>query len=199
MQLYTSPTSPYARKVRMVVLETGLADRVEEIVVNPFDDPPDLAAANPLGKVPVLVLPDGEVLFDSTVICAFLDSLAPGPRLVPDPPEGWRVLRQQALGNGMMDALFALVIERRRPAAERSLSWQVRWRSAFLRAADMLEDDPGVFDRDLTLAQITFGAALGYADFRTPDIDWRADRPRLADGFARFVLRPSMQATHPVG
>lgn len=183
----------------MVVLEAGLSDRVQEVTVNPFEDPYDLFVANPLGKVPVLVLSSGEAIFDSTVICAFLDSLGSGPRLIPETPKAWKVLTYQALGDGMLDALFALVMERRRPAHEQSPTWQARWQAAFLRATDLLEADPDAFGPDLTLAQITFGAALGYADFRTPDIDWRREHPRLAEAFAGFALRPSMQATLPNG
>jgi glutathione S-transferase len=199
MKLYVSPTSPFARKVRMAVLERSLVEAVEQVFVNPFDNPPELQAANPLGKVPVLVQPDGTALFDSTVICAFLDTLGTAPRLIPEPPLVWPVLTGHALANGMLDAMFAMVIERRRPEAERSLHWQNRWAAAVLRAADVLEADARLLAGDLSLAQITIGAALGYADFRLPDLRWRTGRPRLADWFTAFAVRPSMIATVPAG
>jgi glutathione S-transferase len=199
MKLYVSPTSPFARKVRMAVLERGLAEAVEQVFVNPFDNPPELVAANPLGKVPVLVQPDGTALFDSTVICAFLDTLGTAPRLIPEPPLAWPVLTGHALANGMLDAMFSIVIERRRPEAERSLHWQNLWQAAVLRAADVLEADASLLAGDLSLAQITIGAALGYADFRLPDIGWRTKRPNLAGWFTAFAVRPSMVATVPIG
>lgn len=199
MKLYASATSPFARKVRIAVIERGLVDAVEQVFVNPFDNPPELAAVNPLGKVPVLVQPDGTALFDSTVISAFLDTLGTAPRLIPEPPLAWPVLTGQALANGMLEAMFSIVIERRRPEAERSEAWQTRWQAAVLRAADSLEADTALFTGDLSLAQITIGAALGYADFRMPEIGWRTGRPRLAGWFEAFALRPSMIATVPVG
>ena len=94
MRLYYSESSPYARKVRLLVREKHLGERVQELISNPFDEAPELTAANPLGKVPTLVLGDGESLFDSPLLCAYLDSLSPEPRLIPEAgQERWRVLR----------------------------------------------------------------------------------------------------------
>jgi glutathione S-transferase len=131
------------------------------------------------------------------VIVAYLDGIGDAPPLIPDAPDRWPVLAGQALGDGMLDALFALVMERRRPESERSAMWQARWRQAFLGAADTAEAGFIPFEAPLTVAQIALGCALGYADFRTPDIDWRTGRPRLAAFFGAFASRDAMRETAP--
>lgn len=197
MQLYHTDTSPYARKVRMVAIEKGLGDRLQLIVANPFDDGAALLGANPLNKVPALVTDDGAVLYDSPVICAWLDTQAPTPRLIPEGPARWEVLVREALADGIMDAAFAMTMEMRRPQAQQSADWIGRWTANIRRAADAAEADLAGFEGEVTLAQIALGAALAYLDFRQAGIDWRAGRPGLAGWYERFAARAAMRETAP--
>jgi glutathione S-transferase len=197
MKLYYANTSPYARKVRIVLRERGLTDHVTEILTNPFEENAALGSANPLHKVPTLVTSQNTAIFDSAVICGYLDTIGTAAPLIPVGDDRWVALTAQAMCDGMLDALFNLVMERRRPEAERSTMWQERWQAAILRTADAAEANMRPFEGQLTLAQISLGAALGYADFRTPDIAWRTNRPALRDWFDAFAVRPSMVATDP--
>ncbi len=197
MKLYFANTSPYARKARMTLFEKGLQDRVETIFANPFEENPALTAANPLGKVPALVTEEGTAIYDSPIICAHLDSLAAEPALIPEGPARWAVLTREALTDGILDAAFAMVMERRRPAEQQSPSWLERWTTAILRSLDAVESDIAGYEGALTMAQIGLGAALGYLDFRLPDIDWRAGHPKTAAWFEAFARRPAMRATDP--
>ncbi len=200
MRLYYSETSPYARKVRLVVREKHLGDRVQELVSNPFDEAPELTAANPLGKVPTLVLDDGDSLFDSPLLCAYLDSLSPEPRLIPEAgPERWQVLRWEALSDGILDAAYYLVMERRRPQGENSLDWMQRWIKEIGRSLNQVETQIGGLPSELSLAQIALASALGYLDFRLPDLAWRGGREGSAAWYQGFAERPSMQETWPKG
>ncbi|WP_428686766.1 glutathione S-transferase N-terminal domain-containing protein [Roseibium sp.] len=197
MKLYFANTSPYARKARMVIHEKDLEPQVECIFRNPFEESPDLKQANPLGKVPALITAEGQAVFDSPVICAFLDALTPEPRLIPDDGTRWHVLTAEALADGILDAAFAIVMERRRPEEQQSPMWLERWETAILRTVSALEADLSAFTGNLNLAQIALGAALGYLDFRLPDIDWRTGDPKVSAWFAEFAERPAMKATDP--
>ncbi|MDQ7018275.1 MAG: glutathione S-transferase N-terminal domain-containing protein [Robiginitomaculum sp.] len=196
MRLYYSQTSPYARKIRVVIAEKGLEDQVDLNLCNPFENPESLRKINPLGKVPALILPEGTVLYDSRVIADYLDARSPRPALIP--PNGakrWAVLRQQALGDGITDAAVAMVMETRRPAAQQSTHWKTRWQSAIERALGVLETEISDLQRDSHLGQISIGCALGYLDFRLSDFDWRKSHPKTALWYADFAQRPSMRAT----
>ncbi len=197
MKLYFANTSPYARKTRMAVIEKGLLDRVEMIFANPFEENPELKAANPLGKVPALVTDEGQAIFDSPVICAYLDSLSPDLALIPSDHWRWDVLAREALTDGILDAAFAIVMERRRPNEQQSQHWFERWTTAIFRSVDAIEADIAGFEGDLDIAQIGLGAALGYVDFRLPDIDWRVGRPMAKAWFDVFSQRASMTETDP--
>ncbi len=197
MKLYYANTSPYARKARIALREAGLEARVEEVFQNPFEESPALAAANPLGKVPCLVTREGRALYDSPVICAWLAALAPDVGLIPDGTWRWQVLTGEALADGILDAAFALVMERRRPAPERSAAWMARWEGAIARAILAAETDHRPFEGPISVAQIALGAALGYLDFRLHDLAWREDAPGLAAWYSAFSQRPSMLATRP--
>lgn len=197
MKLFYANTSPYARKARIVVMEKGLQDQVEAIFQNPFEDSPDLKLANPLGKVPTMLNAEGIALYDSRVICRYLNSLTEFPDLYPDGPNQWAVRTGEALCDGMLDALFALVMERRRPQEQQSDMWTERWTTATFKACDEAQRTLNVFEGSLTIAQIALGCALGYADFRTPDLEWRSGRDQLAAWYEDFQQRPSMSATDP--
>lgn len=197
MKLFYSNTSPYARKVRITLIEKGVIDQTELVVVSPQDNPAALIAVNPLCKIPTLVTAEGKAVYDSRVICRYLDALVPEPALVPQGDAGIATLTAEALCEGMMDALFALVMERRRNAVQQSAFRRDRWQHAFLRACDQAEADLAAYVGDLSAAQIALGVALGYADYRTPDLDWRAGRPQLAAWYRDFAVRPSFAETAP--
>jgi glutathione S-transferase len=202
MKLRYSPTSPYVRKVMVAALETGLAERIERIptAVLPTKPNEEVARENPLVKVPALTNDDGLVLYDSPVICEYLDTLHNGPKLFP--PTGtarWIALRQQALGDGILDAAILGRYEIQRP---KEYQWQ-DWIDAQLRkvrgalAALEIEVEAGELGGPLTIGQITVGCALGYLDFRYQSEEWRARQRRLAAWFDEFSKRKSMQLTVP--
>lgn len=197
MQLIYAKPSPYSRKARVTVLEKDLADRVEEIVVSPLEDPAALLEANPLGKVPALRLDDGRCLYDSWVICEYLDSLAPTPRLIPHGAARFDVLRRAALADGVLDAAVTARMELLRPEAIRWAPWTDRQQRAIRRGLVVMEKDMAALGGEVTLAHIEFAVALGYLDFRLPELAWRDAHPALAAWQDAFSQRPSMQATAP--
>jgi glutathione S-transferase len=196
MQLFFSPGSPFARKVRVLARERGLMGVLQETALSPHDDAPEFLQTNPLGKVPALRKHD-LTLFDSPVICEYLDTLGSAPRLVP--PDGAArivALRAQALGDGVMDAAVATVFEMRRPEAMQSPRWLRRWRAAIDRTLTALADAPPAatgFD----IGTISIACALEYLDFRFPDIAWRDAHPLLAAWLDKVSRRDSMLATRP--
>lgn len=201
MKLYFAGPSPFARKVRVTIIEKGLSDRVENIPVNPYDLPADLVAVNPLSKVPSLVLENGTALYDSPVICEYLDSLGDDPKLLPEARSDarWTALRRIAMTDGILDQTFNIACElNRRPENERSPMWVDRWVVAITRAIAALAEEIDDFGPEISLANIGAGVALGYVDLRARDrIDWRTTHPGLADWYAEFSARPSMEATQP--
>ncbi|HLJ62472.1 MAG TPA: glutathione S-transferase N-terminal domain-containing protein [Stellaceae bacterium] len=202
MKLRYSPTSPYVRKVMVVALETGLAERIERIptAVAPTKPNEEMARENPLVKVPSLTTDDGLVLYDSPVICDYLDTLHPGTKLFP--PAGkarWLALRQQALGDGILDAAILGRYEALRPKEYQWQEWtdgQLRKVRGALKALEM-ELESGEFGGALHIGQIAVGCALGYLDFRYQSEGWRTRHRRLATWFDGFQARKSMELTIP--
>jgi glutathione S-transferase len=199
MKLYMNPASPFARKVRIVIRELDLARLVEEVPVSPQTSD-ELRRFNPLGKIPALVLNDGSTLLDSRVICEYLNELGggkffPGMSVWREVSGRWRALTLQALGDGICDAAVARVYEGRRPEAERSKEAAEKYLAQITRALDALER--ARFNDPPTIGEIAVGCALGYLDFRLPELDWRATRPHLRDWYETFSQYPSMQATRP--
>lgn len=191
--------SPFARKVRVAAHELGLARMIEEIPSHPWKAPDDLKTLNPLGKIPTLVTEDGTTIFDSPVICEYLDTLHDRPKLIPPSgPARWRALRTQALGDGIMDAavLWRVEITQRKEHGT-SPEWVERQQGAIFRALDELENDPAALAGPMTVGTIAVACALGYLDFRFGFLNWRATRPRLAAWHAEFAQRPSWRATDP--
>ena len=199
MRLRYSPTSPYVRKVLVTAIELGLAEGIERVPTDTLDPMSGLSDDNPLGKVPALILEDGEVLYDSPVVCEYLDSLHEGPKLFPPSgPERWRALRRQALGDGILDAAILRMLETlRRPEALRWKGWIDKQAGKVTRALDLLETEAASLGDPLTIGHITIGCALGYLDFRFADDDWRAGHAELAAWYEDFAGRPSMQQTVP--
>lgn len=204
MKLFHSPSSPFVRKCLVVAIELGLEDRIERTRVSPSvaNREPELEAANPLGKVPALQAEDGSWIYDSAVICEYLDALAGGRMLPAAGPARWRVLTMQALADGALDAAVLLRYEQAlRPEPLRWDVWQAGQRAKIVGAVDRLEREIGnVPDADTPdLGLVAVGCLLGYLDFRYPDIGWRTDRSALAAWYERFAERPAMRATVPVG
>ncbi|MFO1248521.1 MAG: glutathione S-transferase family protein [Alphaproteobacteria bacterium] len=195
MKLYGNAASPFARKCRVIAHELGL--KLEEIRTLPMQEP-EFRRINPLGKIPALVLDDGSVLIDSPVICEYLNH-AGGGKFFPNnsiwkvDTRRWITLGLAALGDGIADAAVAYVIlGRENPVPEAARKRQL---DTVLAALDALERVN--FAKDPTIGEISVACALGYVDFRLPDLDWKSSRPKLAAWFARFSEYPSMKATVP--
>jgi glutathione S-transferase len=198
MKLRFSGASPYVRKVMVTAHEIGLADKIEKIATDVWSPATDAHSDNPLGKVPTLVLDGGEVLFDSPVICEYLDSLHSGVKLFP--PAGgarWRALRQQALADGILDAGILARLEGNRKDGEKSPGWLARQKTAVARGFDAFEQAAAELDGPITIGQIALGCAIGWVNFRFPDDRVLDKRPALAAWYAKFSARPSMVATVP--
>jgi glutathione S-transferase len=201
MRLHYSVASPFVRKVMAVAIETELDGRLEPVnrTTTPVKPNADLVRDNPLGKIPCLVTDEGAVLYDSRVICEYLDSLHDGSRMFPGAgPARWTALRRQAEADGIMDAAVLARYETFvRPQEHRWSEWLEGQRQKFHRALDALEAEAADFGNTVDIGTITIGCALGYLDFRYGEEDWRASRPKLAAWFERFAERPSMARTAP--
>jgi glutathione S-transferase len=194
MLLRYSPTSPFVRKVTVLLRETGLADRVVLETVDGWSEPGQLTEDNPLSMVPTLVLSDGSTLYDSPVICEYLDRLHDATPMIPaDGDARWQVLREQALADGILDCAVLIFVElRRRPEELRWDWWLELKRRAITRSLDWLERELAAFEGRVDLGVVSIGVALGYLDLRGAVGEWRAGRPGLAAWYADFAQRPSM-------
>jgi glutathione S-transferase len=195
MKLIIATPSPFARKARIALLEKNLPHEVR--VQNPWQS---AIAENPLGKVPALVLDDGRVVHDSSVIVEYLETLGAPPALIPSDPAGRVTHRQiEALADGICDAVVLIVLERAREV--QSADWLARQRRKIELALDELEralgEDEWFTESGYGLADIASGCALGYVELRCPEFDWRAAHPRLAALASRLALRPAFAATLP--
>lgn len=202
MQLRYSPTSPFVRKVTITAIETGLADQIEHVTTDPWASDNDLRQSNPLSKIPCLSTDDGMVLYDSPVICEYLDSISTGPKIIPtDHKARFDALKLAATADGMIDAGILFLVETmRRPQEFRWDSWRDRQKTSMMMALDVLDsvaDGMVTTDGQVTIAEITTVSGLGWFDLRFPDLGWRTDRPALADWYDKAGERPSFQATVP--
>ena len=200
MKLIGSFASPFTRKARIVAAEK----RVEYVweTQNVWAPGNPVSDHNPLGKVPVLVLDDGTALYDSRVICEFLDSVSPIARLIPaDHRERIEVRRWEALADGVLDAGVLARLENLRPATERSQSWIDRQLGKVDRGLDAMEIQLGArtwcCGTAFTLADVAVGACVGWFDFRFPQLEWRRARPSLARLAVKLGERPSFAETMP--
>jgi glutathione S-transferase len=200
LKLLSNPLSPYGRKVKMTLGMKGLGNQVEIVAVdtNPGDNT-EINSANPLGKIPALIVDANTAIFDSHVICEYLDSLAPAPVLFPKGgPERWKTLVLASLADGILDAALLLVYEKRfRPEEKWHPAWQQRQQAKIDRGLDHLEKSPPAWGASPDYGHLTLAAALGYLDFRHEG-KWRAAHPQLIswlDRFARAV--PAFEATRP--
>lgn len=200
MKLLYAQTSPYVRKVLVLAHETGQADAIELVPVAavPTERNPETIPHNPLGKVPTLITAEGTALFDSRVICEYLDARSPGPRLFPEGEARWDALARQALADGLLDAALLTRYERAmRPEALRWEAWEAGQRAKIAGALDRIEATLPAFRDRLDIGTVATACALGYLDFRFPDLGWRDNRPVAAAWYAAFGQRPSMQRTAP--
>jgi glutathione S-transferase len=202
VKLRYSPTSPYVRKVIVVALETGLDSKIERVAtsVAPTKPNEDVQKDNPLMKVPALALDNGEALFDSPVICEYLDSQHGGAKLFPPSgPARWTALRRQALGDGILDAAILTRYESIRPDQFKWPDWMTGQMAKVRAALAALDSEADKLGGTVDIGTITVGCALGYLDFRYADLGWRKLAPKLAKWYEGFAARPSMQATVPKG
>lgn len=199
MKLFWSSRSPFVRKVMVFAHECGLAGRIEceRTVVAMTRPNAELLKINPTGKIPTLLLDDGTALYDSTVICEYLDGLHDGAKLFPPAgPARWTALRRHALGSNLLDNLMLWRNEILRPAAQQSpetlAAFELKVRNAITaldREADALTSDP------VSIGHVAIACALSYADFRFAELGWRSSNLRIARWYDTFALRPSMTAT----
>ena len=196
MILYGSTMSPFARVVRVVARETGMLESIREVIADPWGDDA-FRRINPLGKIPALVTDEDDVLYDSPVICEYLDTLHDGPSLFPPQSRHrWRTLTLHACACGLMDAAYLRRNEAIRPQPGTiSNSFIDRQDAAIGAALDALEADIEQLASSLTIASIAAGTALGYLDFRYPDCGWRARCPALAEWWSTLGTRPSFAGT----
>ena len=173
MKLFVSPTSPYARKCRALVIEKSLERKIEVIECDPRSDPEDLLAANPLGKVPALVREGAPSLMDSPLICEFIDSLDEENWIPRRGESRILVLRQQALADGLIDLTIGRRIELQRDADKQWDFWSGRWERGIARTLAILDADRAQYERSVDLGALSVAIALFYLDLRFPELDWR--------------------------
>jgi glutathione S-transferase len=201
MKLRVNKASPFARKARILARETGLAGRIEEIetTVSPVSANEDLARENPLVKIPALVTDAGDTLYDSAVICEYLDTLHAGSKFFPaDGPRRFAALRRQALTDGIMEAAVLTRYETAvRPEQLRWKDWIEGQKRKIFGALGVLEREVDGWSGDFDIGQVGVACALGYLDFRFAAWEWRSAHPRLAAWYEGVSRRPSVAATAP--
>jgi glutathione S-transferase len=201
MKLMFAPASPFARKVRVLIIELGLQDSVTLVdagAVSPVSNNGDLNSVNPLGMLPALKLDNGDSLSDSPLICEYLNDLADGPFFPSDANRRFRTLGLQALADGMLDLLVALRYETAfRPEQLRWQTWIDFQNEKVQRGLDKLESICNQFEPTPLIGEITVACVLGYLDFRFADLNWRTGRPALTDWFEQIMLLESLANTRP--
>ncbi len=202
MKLFYSPASPYARKVLIAAREAGVIDQIEVINVSasPIDRNMEIAVANPIGKIPTMMLDDGRAIFDSRVICEYVDNMSNGIKLFPAHIDSrMAALTLQALGDAMMDAsLLARYETFMRPKEFLWQEWLDGQREKITASLDCLETQCAeTLDGPINIGHVTIGCALAYIEFREILPDWKAGHDKLAGWYSRFSQRDSMVATEP--
>ncbi|MGR3889497.1 glutathione S-transferase [Pseudomonas sp. 1152_12] len=202
MTLFHNPASPFVRKVRVLLIETGQQDRValHGCMPTPVNPDAQLVQDNPVGKIPALRLADGSVLHDSRVILDYLDHQHVGNPLIPrDGSARWRSLTLASMADGIMDAAVLVRYETAmRPAEKHWAQWLDEQRNKIRRTVAELEKEAiAELASRFDIASISVACALGYLDLRDPDLQWRTANPKLADWYAEVSQRPSMFETQP--
>lgn len=203
LRLCWSPRSPFVRRVMVAAHELNLAGRITciDTVVGMTGCHAQLMRINPLNKIPTLITDDGFVLSDTVLICQYLDSVATPPRLFPQTHSArMQSMRWHALGHGLTDLLVLWRNERLRPAEQQHPPTIAAWRAKFTATLAALDREAGqLHDAPVCIGQIAIACAVGYLDFRFPDLAWRDGVPALSGWFGQFEQRASMQATMPSG
>ena len=200
MKLYHNPASPFVRKVRVVASECGVTDQLhlEEIALTPVSTPDVIAAENPLGKIPSLVLDNDLTLFDSRVICEYLDTEFNGGLIPASGAPRWSALRLQSIADGFCDAAVLVRYEGFvRPEDKQWNEWVEGQLHKCRRSIDLLEKECAGFGNEITIGSLSVAIALGYFDFRNSDEKWRERAPALATWYEKFSQRPSLTETQP--
>lgn len=201
MKLHWSPRSPFVRKVSILLDETGLSAQVERVrsVAAMATPNPAIMADNPLSQIPTLVLDDGTPLYDSPVICEYLDSLHDGARFFPAAgPARWLALRRQALADGMLAILLLWRQERMKTTAQQIPAWLAAFELKIFTSLGRLEQEAEALAQDgFDIGHLSIGCMLSYLDYRFADLDWRTPHPRLAGWHAGFEQRPAVIANAP--
>lgn len=200
MKLIGSHTSPFARKVRIVLAEKKI--EYEFVIDSPWFEDSKVPEINPLGKIPVLVLDDETPLFDSRVIVEYIDNVTPNSKLFPAPNrERTEVKRWEALADGICDAAASAFLEAKRPKAQRSDDWIERQRGKIMRSLEFMAEELGektfCMGTHISMADIAAGTALGYLCFRFAEINWQESHPNLAKLYSKLMQRPSFADTVP--
>ena len=199
MKLMSSPASPFGRKVKMTIVIKNLTEKVEIMPVDATKGDAGLNAANPLGRIPALLLDSGDSIHDSHVICEYLDTVGSGPILVPRAgPERWRTLTLGSLADGLIEQALLQVYEGRyRPENMRVDAWVARLQSKIDRTLDHLESAAPAWQEHPDYGHLTLAAALGYMDFRHAG-KWRVGHPKMVAWLDRFAgAVPAFQASAP--
>ena len=198
MKLAYSPASPYVRKVTACAIKRGLNDKIERLKIGTTD--PELLKINPLSKVPTLITDDGLHLYDSPVICEYLDSVGSAPKLFPAAgPARWKALVQEALADGILDATQPRRREVALPQDEGRKSYIALQQGKVSRALGEFEKQAASLGALDTIGEITIGCALGYLDFRFGSEPWRPGHPKLEAWYAKVAKLPPLAETVPVG
>lgn len=200
MKLFFNPASPFVRKVRMVAEERGIADQIElvKVTITPVSPDDSVSSSNPIGKIPSLQLDDGMSLFDSRVICDYLDSVGSADSLILSGKSRWSDMRLQAIADAMCDAGILIRYEGFvRPEEYRWDEWSNNQWLKIVRSIDALEADADNLSQDVTVGNIALSCALAYLDFRYDDRSWRSGRDKLSIWFKTFSDRDSFRNTAP--
>lgn len=198
MKCYATANSPYARKVRIAAFETGLGDEVEWEMITREQRAEMIPAVNPLGKVPVAVLDNGTILYDSPVLCAYVDSLNSGEKLIPESgDERWAVLTLEALGDGLGEAVIATSQEKNKPDDKRTQAVVDRQSGKVNSALSALNNAAGDFRDPPKMGEIAVACSLGYMEFQDVIPGWRENYPVLATWYTEIQKRQSFIRTAP--
>ena len=199
MKLRWSPTSPFVRKVVVLMKEKGIEDAIEKEKSNPLSREDRAASPNPLGKIPCLVTDDGQPVFDSPVIMEYLDTVFDGPEMLPKSGDArWTVLRRQATADGMIDSMVTCFVESLKKPERQSAGILAHNKAIVFNGIGALETEAESFGDAVDVGTISVAVAVSFACQTFPEEDWRTNNPALAAWFDVFNRRPSMTETELV-
>lgn len=194
MKLRHAPTSPFVRKVMITAFETGLEDKIERVPTNVWDPNTDIGTDNPLGKVPTLFTDAGQVLYDSTVICEYLNEKGGGD-LFASGDARWKALQMNSLGDGIAETGIRRLLEQRQGGDSPRKPWIDRQNMIINRVAETLETELDFLNGPFTIGQVAIACGLGWLEFRFDDLTWRDIAPGAAKWYDGICERPSLKAT----